>query len=276
MSKKVFALDMDGTLLNSHDAIPEFTLEALKQAKAAGHVNAICTGRSYFDIVEKRDISDVFDFLVCNNGTYLYDMKLGEVIMNKTVPAEVALAAIDFAIENKTILILQTHKGSYHARTWTDEPEWLAKLEHKDWHLGQSTNQIHGIDFLRAAAQNEKVTQIAVAASDEIINKLINIASSFEGKASLASNKVRGALYLDFNPTGINKLVGLEALGKQVGVEIANFVAFGDSNNDLEMLAGAGLGIAMGNGTPEAKAAAKEIIGHHDTDAIAKKVLELI
>lgn len=117
MSKKVFAFDMDGTLLNSHDTIPDFTLEALKQAKAVGHVNAICTGRSYFDIVEKRDIADVFDYLVCNNGTYLYDMKLGEVIMNKTVSTEIALAAIDFAVKNKTILILQTHKGSYHART---------------------------------------------------------------------------------------------------------------------------------------------------------------
>lgn len=104
----------------------------------------------------------------------------------------------------------------------------------------------------------------------------MNNTSKFEGKANLASNKVRGALYLDFNPKGINKLVGLESLGKQVGVDITNFVAFGDSNNDLEMLAGAGLGIAMGNGTPEAKAAAKEIIGHHDSDAIAKKIVELI
>lgn len=104
----------------------------------------------------------------------------------------------------------------------------------------------------------------------------MNNTNKFEGKANLASNKVRGALYLDFNPQGINKLVGLESLGKQVGVDITNFVAFGDSNNDLEMLAGAGLGIAMGNGTPEAKAAAKEIIGHHDSDAIAKKIVELI
>lgn len=117
MSKKVFAFDMDGTLLNSSDTIPSFTIESLQMSKGAGHVNAICTGRGHFDIIKKPNVIDNFDYLVCNNGTYLYDVKQDEVIINKTLPTEVVLDAIDFAAEHKTLLIVQTEKGAYHART---------------------------------------------------------------------------------------------------------------------------------------------------------------
>lgn len=51
MSKKLFAFDMDGTLLIGGDQILPETLIALDEARAKGHVTAIATGRSYQDII---------------------------------------------------------------------------------------------------------------------------------------------------------------------------------------------------------------------------------
>lgn len=55
---------------------------------------------------------------------------------------------------------------------------------------------------------------------------------------------------------GMNKSIGLGKIAAHLGVEVADTIALGDSANDIEMLAAAGTGVAMGNGTPEAKAAA--------------------
>lgn len=71
-------------------------------------------------------------------------------------------------------------------------------------------------------------------------------------------------------------MVGLEELGKLINFPIADMIAFGDSGNDLQMLEGAGLGVCMENGTPEAKEAADVVIGHHKTPALAKKIREII
>lgn len=51
MNRKLFAFDMDGTLLAGGDYILPETLEALDEARAKGHVTAIATGRSYADII---------------------------------------------------------------------------------------------------------------------------------------------------------------------------------------------------------------------------------
>ena len=50
-----------------------------------------------------------------------------------------------------------------------------------------------------------------------------------------------------------SKLKGIAHLGEVFGFELSEVMAFGDSENDLEMLSGVGIGVAMGNGEDELK-----------------------
>ena len=59
--------------------------------------------------------------------------------------------------------------------------------------------------------------------------------------------------------TRINKGVGLEKLAEMMGLEAADFVAIGDSANDVEMFEVAGFGIAVANGDEIIKAAANYV-----------------
>jgi HAD superfamily hydrolase (TIGR01484 family) len=61
--------------------------------------------------------------------------------------------------------------------------------------------------------------------------------------------------YLEVIPAAINKGVGLHAACEAVGLRPEQAVAFGDSENDIEMLATAGMGVAMGNANAAVKAA---------------------
>ncbi len=63
-------------------------------------------------------------------------------------------------------------------------------------------------------------------------------------------------------PIGTSKSSGMIRLAKEFGFERENICAFGDANNDVDMLKEAFLGIAMGNGTEKAKNAADYVTDH--------------
>ena len=74
----------------------------------------------------------------------------------------------------------------------------------------------------------------------------------------------------------VTKATALERLASDLGLEPARVVAFGDNHNDVSMLRWAGRSFAMANASDDAKAAAGEVIGTNDADAVADKVDELV
>ena len=80
-----------------------------------------------------------------------------------------------------------------------------------------------------------------------------------------------------FVDVSVNKLVALQRLCDILGVPMGAVVAFGDGNNDAEMLGGVGLGVAMPNGKAAAKAAAAEVLPHtNDEDGVSRKLEALL
>jgi phosphoglycolate phosphatase (TIGR01487 family) len=51
----------------------------------------------------------------------------------------------------------------------------------------------------------------------------------------------------------INKGIGLKRIAQMMGLDSRDFVAIGDSSNDIEMIKAAGLGVAVGNAHPDLK-----------------------
>ena len=91
----------------------------------------------------------------------------------------------------------------------------------------------------------------------------------------VGSKNADGYCYYDIVRGGIDKGVGLADLCEKMGLTLADAVAAGDSANDIGMLKAAGLSCCMANGTPEAKAAAKRVIGDVREDGLAALIEEL-
>ena len=70
------------------------------------------------------------------------------------------------------------------------------------------------------------------------------------------------------------KGIGIEKVLKYYGIEKSQSMAFGDGNNDIEMLKAVGNGIAMGNASDDLKAVADEICGDVSEDGIYQYCLE--
>jgi Cof subfamily protein (haloacid dehalogenase superfamily) len=73
---------------------------------------------------------------------------------------------------------------------------------------------------------------------------------------------------VDIIPKGGSKLLGIQAFANAVGIEMEEIMAFGDHYNDIEMLKGVGIGVAMGNAQIEVKHAADFVTQSNEEDGI--------
>jgi hydroxymethylpyrimidine pyrophosphatase-like HAD family hydrolase len=80
------------------------------------------------------------------------------------------------------------------------------------------------------------------------------------------------ALFTSVTRAGTSKLEGAMALAAYYGVTIAETMMVGDGDNDVELLAAVGLGVAMGNASPAALKAAKTRVGHVNTGGLADAI----
>ncbi|KXZ49737.1 hypothetical protein GPECTOR_20g594 [Gonium pectorale] len=130
----------------------------------------------------------------------------------------------------------------------------------------------------------EEVSSVAALLSGPPVRKLLFMADPAEVAAELLPHWSRqlgepgaGAQVvqavpnmLEIVPAGVNKWGGLSRLLSHLGLPASALMAVGDGGNDLEMVAGAGLGVAMGNAVPAVKAAAGAVVSGHDEDGIAE------
>lgn len=95
----------------------------------------------------------------------------------------------------------------------------------------------------------------------------------------LSLHTIRSPRYRDWMceiaPAGVTKWSGVLSIAEQLGIAPESICAVGDDVNDLPMIRGAGIGIAMGNATPDVLAAADRIVAAHDDDGIGE-VAELL
>ena len=72
----------------------------------------------------------------------------------------------------------------------------------------------------------------------------------------------------------MSKAVGLDRVSKSLGISRENIIAFGDEDNDLEMIDFAGVGVAMGNAISPLKSIANEITLTNNDDGIAELLID--
>jgi hydroxymethylpyrimidine pyrophosphatase-like HAD family hydrolase len=82
--------------------------------------------------------------------------------------------------------------------------------------------------------------------------------------------------WLDINPEGVSKGSALELIRRRLSVEPRHTVAVGDQRNDLEMLAWAARGVAMGNAPLEVQQVADEVAGDVEEDGLVAVLRSLV
>lgn len=243
---KIIAFDIDGTLLPfGIDELSPRLKEMFEKLKANGYINVLCTGRDIFT-VGKQINNPYVDYFIGANGTFILDLRTNEYVFEKTIAYEDYLKFQEFANENKLAFSFVGNKWGYYND--------LFNIDH--WYYRPYKDKFLSVEEFQK--QNDKNYLITVTCKNpqEVSEKLTKFFEDNNIDLWVLAEWSGGVF---ISAREITKATGLKILTDLLGYSLEEVVAFGDSENDIEMLRAVGLGIAMGNGEDVTKEVANEI-----------------
>lgn len=111
--------------------------------------------------------------------------------------------------------------------------------------------------------------KLMVYTEPEKLPAVVERAQTFSSDRYKSASLITSARLYEYMDPRISKTAGLARAGELHGFTLADICAFGDADNDCDMVTNAGVGVAMGNGSEKTKAAADFITEDCDHDGIA-------
>ncbi len=259
MSIRLLALDIDGTLLDPYGALTPSVREAVGEARRAGLRIVLCTGRRYRTALPILRELALEGAVVVNNGAVVKDVASAATLDSAYLPAEVYAKAYPLMRDSGAPLVyvddpagpldmLIEHGAEMH-------PFQAGYLDDHGQHCG-AVAQLH-------AAPDAPVIMMSRMADEATLAPLEGRVREQLGErvtTHLIWNKNYQGLILEVLSPRSGKWAALERLAAQHGVAPGEIAAVGDDRNDVGLVGGAGLGIAMGNAVDEVKAVAQRVV----------------
>ncbi len=258
MEIKLIACDMDDTLLNSKREVSPRNLAAIQAALAAGKVFLLATGRMYASVkpfAEKLGLGDVP--LVTFNGALVKGSESGKVFYEHRLKLETA---------NDVLAYIKEHH--YYAQTYTGNSFYVDKIT-------DCSRMYSGFIGIPATPLGEAFyhmeeppyKMLAMRTGDiDFETMWTEFAETFKGRLDVTSSKPD---FLELMEPGVNKWEAVKAVGASMGIKPEEIMCIGDSNNDLQMVANAGIGVAVANANDNIKDLAKIVTASNDNDGVA-------
>ncbi|MGU3654229.1 HAD family hydrolase [Mycolicibacterium sp. A43C] len=266
MLPALIATDVDGTLLDQHERVTPRTAAAVRAAVDAGVRFVLATGRPPRWIPPVVEQLGFAPMSVCANGSVIYDPATDRILSARTLSVEALARLADIAarvIPGAGLAVERVGRSAHDAAT----PQFVSSPGYEHAWLNPDNTEVSLEDLLGAPAVKLLIRK-AGAQSGDMAEAL---APYVGGEGDLTYSTNNGLI--EVLPSGLSKATGVAEVAGPLGIAAGDIVTFGDMPNDIPMLQWAGLGVAMGNAHPEAKAAADEVTAPNTEDGLAR-VLE--
>lgn len=240
-SPRAVFVDIDGTLCDSRQRVPDSAVRALSRVRERGHRLFVCTGRSVPEIYP-RFIDLGFEGVVGGAGGYA---AVGDtVLLDERMPAEHVRIITALWEELDAFYVWQGpdqigpsegYLNFFVPRAGTHPEDWIEYAQ-------SITPFIVDID----AGAFTKVT--AYVPPDKASLERVSAALPEGYRAIIGSVGAAGYVPFEIIPDHLSKAVGMQAVCEHIGIPMSRSVAIGDSNNDVEAVARAAVGISIGGG----------------------------
>lgn len=264
MKYKLIATDMDSTALTDDKRLTPRTVAAMNKAIEQGKTVVFSTGRSISLIKPYIDMVKGMRYAVTASGGTVIDLETGEFLLHRMIDPETVKRIIAAATGCYVYPIVfyekETYGSSWCVDNLTDfglpayEPIYRTFMNMVD----DSMNY-----FMEHPAELEKFNLFFGNdyEAEEVYEKIKDLPVTFTTHTSHS---------LEINAVGVSKAEGLRVLCKKLGIDMSEVIAVGDAENDEEMIACAGLKVAMSNGSDRVKSLADVIADSNENDGVAK------
>ena len=232
MSRRLVAVDLDGTLLGPDKRVSARTRGALARVAAAGHRVVAVTGRSRWSALPLLAGVGAIDALAGANGAYLHRLGDGALEWSHPIDAREArrwAALVRTRFADASFGHEHASGVSYETR-FLDASAALPGSAESGGERGAEDDPVFKV-FVRTAAREGEALQRELRA---LLGDAAEVSTS-------------GVPFVEVTAPGVDKGAALARVAADAGVPLERTVAFGDNHNDLPMLRLAGLPVAMGN-----------------------------
>lgn len=268
---KLFATDLDRTLVNDAGRISTYTESVLRECMEAGFLFTFATGRQASAMWRLRDIIPVNAPAICSNGSEIVDVFTGKVYHREVVLSDFVTEFVQFCLQNGIDFDCRADRFECVNRECVYLPV-LQRRQKEALAAGVEPQGIYFIDSLEdLPAQGEYVKLLAWVPADNVYRRVRDFCDDFPEVTTTSS--VKGLF--EIAPAGNSKGSGIRHLCEVLGLKKEEVCVFGDYINDLPMFRAAGMRVAVKNGTPEVKERATFVTESNNEDGVAKAVLRV-
>lgn len=272
--KKIIALDLDGTLLNSNKELSPGNLAALTEAAYKGIQIVPATGRFYKGMPEAITKLPFINYAITVNGASVINVKTGEVMYEACITPEEAITVMEFLDSLPVIYDCYYNGWGYMTASMKEQaPEFIASKP-----LLKMVNDLRTPvddlkEWIREGGRNPQKIMAFTKNDTEYRDEAIRVISEHFPQLNVTTSQPTN---IEINSYGADKGHAIEGLASALGIDIEDTAAIGDGLNDLSMIRMAGTGIAMANSCRDVLDAADFITGDCDSDGAAEAIRKLI
>ena len=271
---RLLALDIDGTILDSHGRVPPANREAIARALEAGVEVALATGRRFdfaLPIVEAlpRPLT-----LILSNGAIVKrddgttEMRFllprdvaRRVLVSTPQPRDTAAIVFDRPLEGQVVFERIEWDHPRHRPFFEANRRFLAEQQPLEDALTEDPIQVMFTG--RCAEMRGLFERLRRDAGDP---------AGPDFTVALTEYLHRDFSLVDVTRAGCTKGATLAAWAEASGYRAAEVMAVGDNLNDLEMLEFAGCPVVMGNGLDELKTRGWPVTASNDDSGVARAI----
>ena len=253
------ACDLDRTLIAEDGELRPRTIAAIGAARGAGIHVLIATGRMFRSVLPYARAAGIEEPLVCYQGAAVVEPATGEFLLHEPIPLELAREAI-----------AAVQAEGFGLNCYVDDELYVAEItpNARDYADFQHI-PITEVGDLLAWLERPPTKLVIVATPEELDALRPVLVARFGDRLFIAKSLPH---FLELASPSISKGSGLAFVAEQLGFTAAETVAFGDGENDRELLEWAGYGVCVENGADVLKELADWICPGPEDEGVAQAI----
>ena len=261
---KVIISDLDGTLLNQHHVISDYTRSVFQELHQQNYLIVVATGRHHLDAIPLVERLGVPLYLVTSNGARIHSPEK-ELLFSINMDSQTVKSILDLDIDPDITTVL------------FKEEVWQTNIHNEK--LNSFTKEVTYHRELVNFEEIEDFEAIKIFFTHENQDKLITVRDLIlEHHPDSFNHAFSLPICLEFMDKAVDKSHAIAKILEKENLDFIHAVSFGDGFNDELMLVTTGKGLIMGNApeTLKNKLSHLEVIANNHEDGVAKYLSDLL